>query len=137
MPVGRALRDWRSRPPRDDPSPESCRRSATTSREPFSSDFPPKNPRIFDNNDFFSGAFDSDLPDLLRSPRPPRRPDPRREARREPLGVYSDDMVCLFALLVRRAAREIPSRKSGALRCCARALRIPLKWRPQGQPQGT
>jgi len=134
--VGREPRDERSRPPRDG-SAESSRRAETGSCEPFESDFPLKNPKILESSDFFSGALCSVLPDLLRSPRPPRRLDPRRDGRREPLGVYSDDMVLVCSFLGGTAGREIPPGESGSPRGWARALRIPLKWRLQGRPQGT
>ena len=48
-----------------------------------------------------------------RLPRSERRPDPRRDERRVPLGEYSDDMVSIIALHGRPAARRNPPRRNG------------------------
>ena len=49
-----------------------------------------------------------------RLPRSERRPDPRRDERRVPLGEYSDDMVSSIALRGRPAVRRNPLHRNGA-----------------------
>lgn len=60
-----------------------------------SAGLPVRKPKIFAKRDFLGAGFFSVNWDLLRVERRGPRP-PRREGRRDPLGEYSDDMICMI-----------------------------------------
>ena len=109
MPVGRSERLERSCDGRSDDSLREARSERGRSWRFVAgaeSPLPVKNPKIRARMDFFAaGLFSCVLDDDGRFPRPGRRDPPLREERPCPLGVYSDDICILTALLCWRAER--------------------------------
>ena len=109
MPVGRSERLERSCAGRVEDSlrePRSERGRSWRLIDGAGSLLPVKNPKIRASKDFFATGLGSCvLDDDGRFPRPGRREPPLREERPCPLGVYSDDICILTALLCWRAER--------------------------------
>jgi len=109
IPVGRSERLERACVGRSDDSLREARSERGRSWRLVAgaeSPLPVKNPKIRARMDFFAaGLFSCVLDDDGRFPRPGRRDPPLREERPCPLGVYSDDICILTALLCWRAER--------------------------------